>query len=67
MKNENPYIVYTDDKTYSDFDQKLDEIIERLGDITKRLDDIEANGWVTTQRIANDSVTGAKIAPFKDW
>ena len=67
MKTDNPYIVYTDDKSFSDFDVKLNEIINKLDAITKRLDAIEANGWVTTSRIADDSVTGEKIAPFKDW
>ena len=68
MKKEKPYIVYTDDPTLADtIDEKLDSVLESLEAIKKRLNIIEGDSWVTTDRISDDAVTGAKIAPFKDW
>lgn len=62
---EKPFIVYTDDPVT--FDEKIDMIIRGIEDINARLNAIEADSWVTTPRLSDNAVTGAKIAPFKDW
>ena len=68
MKNEKPYIVYTDDPALAvTIDEKLDSVLESLEAVKRRLNIIESDSWVTTDRISDDAVTGAKIAPFEDW
>ena len=62
---EKPFIVYTDDPV--SFDERLELIINGINEINRRLDAIESKSWVTTDRLADNSVTGKKIAPFKEW
>ena len=66
MKRETPYILYTADSNL-DIVARLDVIQRSLDDVESRLDAIEKAGWVSTDRISDNAVTGAKIAPFKDW
>lgn len=79
MSSDDIYIVYTgnDDLDIDALSKGVEEMNRDIDAIKARLDAIESNGWVTTPRLASNSittpkisdnsVTGAKIAPFKDW
>jgi hypothetical protein len=47
-------------------DAEFDQVITELNAQDVRLDTIEANGFVTTARLADDAVTGAKISFIDD-
>lgn len=56
---------FVDDYPYLAYSSEPDAAIANSGDVAAldaRLDDIEANGWVTTSRISDEAVTGSKIA-----
>lgn len=68
MKEEQPYIIYTDNPgVLVEFELGIKTLLEKITALENRVNAIEQKDWVTTDRIADNSVTGAKIAPFKDW
>lgn len=58
-----PYLAYSSDPNAVQANSSDIASLESADDaLDARLDAIEANNWVTTERIASKAVTGAKIA-----
>ena len=56
---------FVDDYPYLAYSSEVDAVQANPSDVAtldSRLDAIEADNWVTSDRIANNAVTGAKLA-----